>query len=60
MKLLLDQDVYGVTAKFLADSGYDLNAVHKELIRILDTYAKQDLSKTFIVVKSDGHRRRQL
>ena len=117
MKLLLDQDVYGVTAKFLADSGYDvirvaeiglskasdeyilrvaqeqdrilitrdrdygnlvfvksmgagviylrvlpsnLDAVHKELIRVLNTYSEQVLSKAFVVVKFNGHKRRQL
>jgi hypothetical protein len=36
-----------------------INLVHKELIRILETYSQQDLSKAFVVVESNGHRFRQ-
>lgn len=116
MKLLLDQDVYAITAQFLISSGYDvirvaeiglaqasdeeilkiaqeqnlilitrdrdygnlvfvrlmgagviylrmlpttLNEVHKELIRVLETYSETDLSKAFVVVEPNGHRFRQ-
>lgn len=116
MKFLLDQDVYGVTAKFLTDSGYDfirvaelglaqasdeeilrvaqeqnrilitrdrdygnlvfvkslgagviylrmlptnLNAVHAELIRVLERYSEQDLSRAFVVVEFNGYRLRK-
>ena len=116
MKLLLDQDVYYVTAKFLINSGYDvvrvseigfsqasderilsfaqeqrkilitrdrdygnlvfvrsmgagviylrmlpsnLNVVHQELVKVLETYSEQDLSKAFVVVEHNGHRFRK-
>ncbi|MGV2829762.1 DUF5615 family PIN-like protein [Myxosarcina sp. GI1(2024)] len=116
MKFLLDQDVYGVTVKFLNECGYDfirvidldlarasdeeilrvaqkqnrilitrdrdygnlvfvkslgsgviylrmlpanINAVHAELIRVLETYSEQDLSKAFVVVEFNGHRIRR-
>jgi predicted nuclease of predicted toxin-antitoxin system len=116
VKFLLDQDVYGVTAKFFKESGYDfirvadiglsqasdeeilkiaqeqnrvlitrdrdygnlvfvkslgagviylrmlptnLNKVHIELIRVLETYSKQELSKAFVVVECNGHRLRK-
>ena len=116
MILLLDQDVYGITARFLKNRGYDfirvsdlglarasdeeilkvaqeqnrilitrdrdygnlvfvkslgtgviylrmlptnLNAVHAELIRVLETYTKKDLLKAFVVVEFNGHRIRK-
>lgn len=117
MKFLLDQDVYGVTAKFLRKSGYDfirvadiglsqasdekileiaqeqnrilitrdrdygnlvfvkslgagviylrmlptnLNLVHKELVRVLETYSESELSRSFVVVEFNGHRLRKI
>ncbi|MBE9042959.1 DUF5615 family PIN-like protein [Pleurocapsales cyanobacterium LEGE 10410] len=35
------------------------NAVHKELVRVLETYSEQDLSKAFVVVEFNGHRIRR-
>ncbi|WP_019505449.1 DUF5615 family PIN-like protein [Pleurocapsa sp. PCC 7319] len=37
-----------------------LNEVHQELIRVLETYSEQDLSKAFVVVESNGHKFRKL
>lgn len=116
MRLLLDQDVYAVTARFLIDAGHDvvlvaqiglsqatdeeilstaqkqgcvlvtrdrdygnlvfvraigtgviylrilpanINAVHGELKRILQTYSEAELSEAFVVVEADRHRFRK-
>jgi hypothetical protein len=37
----------------------NLNKVHRELIRVLETYSKQELSKAFVVVECNGHRLRK-
>ncbi|MEL7071716.1 MAG: DUF5615 family PIN-like protein [Cyanobacteria bacterium J06581_3] len=117
VKFLLDQDVYGVTAKFLAKSDFDVvsvsqlglsrapdtqvlstaqlqgrilitrdrdygnlvfvqslgagvlylrilpstaNAVHKELIRVIEKYSSEELSNAFVVVEANGHRFRKI
>lgn len=117
VKLLLDQDVYAVTARFLVDAGYDvitasqlnlsrasdeeilktaqaqnrilitrdrdyghlvfvrkieisliylrvsftsINAVHNELIRVLQTYSEAELFNAFIVIAQTGHKLRKL
>lgn len=114
--LLLDQDVYAVTAGFLMDAGYDvvvvsqlglsqapdeeiltiaqaqqrilvtrdrdygnlvfvkglgagviylrivpsnINSVHSELLRVLETYSEIELAGAFVVVEEDRHRFRQ-
>lgn len=116
IKFLLDQDVYAVTARFLADTGYDvvlvaqiglsqasdeeilrtaqeqnrilvtrdrdygnlvfvrtigsgviylrilptnMNAVHNELVRILQIYSEEELAGAFVVVEPDRHRFRK-
>ncbi len=117
MKLLLDQDVYASTARFLRGLGYDvvragevglsraadeellrvaqadgrilvtrdrdygnlvfaggmgggviylrilpstLEAVHRELKRVLEQYGEDDLKRAFVVVEAGGHRIRRL
>lgn len=117
VKFLLDQDVYGMTAKFLVKSGFDVvsvsqlglsrapdtqvlstaqsqgrilitrdrdygnlvfvqslgagvlylrilpstaNAVHKELIRVIEKYSSEELSNAFVVVEANGHRFRKI
>lgn len=117
VKFLLDQDVYGMTAKFLADANFDIvsvsqlglsrapdtkvlstaqsqgrvlitrdrdygnlvfvqslgagviylrilpstvNAVHQELMRVVDKYSAQELSKAFVVIEANGHRFRKI
>ncbi|NES21894.1 MAG: hypothetical protein F6K41_23965 [Symploca sp. SIO3E6] len=37
-----------------------VNAVHKELTRILHTYSEIELARAFVVVEPGGHRLRQL
>jgi predicted nuclease of predicted toxin-antitoxin system len=116
MRLLLDQDVYAVTARALSDAGHDvvlaaewglaqapdghilkvaqenervvvtrdrdygnlvfvrevgtgviylrllqnnLNAVHIELLRVLQRYTQADLLGSFVVVEADRHRFRR-
>jgi len=36
------------------------NAVHKELERVLNMYAEEELRKAFVVIEPDGHRFRRL
>jgi len=117
MRFLLDQDVYAVTARFLAGLGHDViqvaqlglsqaddeellkvaqeqnrifvtrdrdfgglvfvkvlgsgvlylrvlpstqNSVHKELERVLNMHAEEELRKAFVVIEPDGHRFRRL
>jgi hypothetical protein len=50
MRLLLDQDVYAVTA----------NAVHAELKRVLGLYSPDKLLASFVVVEPGQHRIRSL
>lgn len=116
MKLLLDQDVYAVTANLLASSGHEValasqlglsrvadekilrtshsqgrilltrdrdfgnlvfvagleagviylrilpstvNAVHRELQNVLESYSEQELLAAFVVVEAGGHRIRR-
>lgn len=37
----------------------NINSVHKELIRVLQTYSEAELSKAFVVIESNGHRFRK-
>ena len=37
----------------------NLNVVHQELVKVLETYSEQDLSKAFVVVEHNGHRFRK-
>ena len=117
VKFLLDQDVYGMTAKFLAEAHFDVisvaqlglsrakdlkvlstaqsqerilitrdrdygnlvfvqslgagviylrillssvNAVHKELMRVIEKYSAEELSSAFVVVEANGHRFRKI
>ena len=117
MKFLLDQDVYGLTARFLASSNFDIvsvsqlglsrapdkevlgtaqsqgrilitrdrdygnlvfvqslgagviylrilpstaNAVHQELMRVIEKYSAKELSGAFVVVEANGHRFRKI
>jgi len=36
------------------------NSVHKELERVLNMYAEEELRKAFVVIEPDGHRFRRL
>lgn len=117
MKLLLDQDVYAMTARHLKDEGHDvgtaaelglaqaidetllrvaqetdrilitrdrdfgtlvfvqglrggvlylrllpstINAVHRELDRVLRKYSEEELKRAFVVVEPHGHRIRHV
>ena len=117
VKFLLDQDVYGMTAKFLAEQNFDIvsvsqlglsrapdtevlstaqtqgrilitrdrdygnlvfvqslgagviylrilpstaNAVHNELLRVIEKYSAEELSNSFVVVEANGHRFRKI
>ena len=117
VKFLLDQDVYGMTAKFLAGSSFDVvsvsqlglsrapdtevlstaqaqgrilmtrdrdygnlvfvqslgagviylrilpstaNAVHQELMRVVEKYSAEELSRAFVVIEANGHRFRKI
>lgn len=117
VKFMLDQDVYGVTAKFLNSSGFDVltvsqlglsrapdtevlstaqsqgrilitrdrdygnlvfvqslgagviylrilpstaKAVHRELLRVVEKYSAEELSRAFVVVEANGHRFRKI
>jgi predicted nuclease of predicted toxin-antitoxin system len=117
VKLLLDQDVYGMTAKFLDMANLDVvsvaqlglsrakdtevlstaqsqgrilitrdrdygslvfvqslgagviylrilpsnvNAVHKELMRVIEKYSAEELSNAFVVIEANGHRFRKV
>lgn len=117
VKLLLDQDVYGVTARFLFSANFDVvsvsqlglsrapdtevlrtaqsqerilitrdrdygnlvfvqslgagviylriqpssaNAVHQELMRVVEKYSAEELSRAFVVVEANGHRYRKI
>ena len=64
MKLLLDQDVYAVTADFLNPYLRILpstqNAVHAELERVLTAYTEEELTRAFVIVEAGGHRIRRL
>ena len=117
VKFLLDQDVYGMTAKFLDSANYDVvsvaqlglsrakdtevlstaqsqsrilitrdrdygnlvfvqslgagviylrilpsnvNAVHQELVRVIEKYSAAELSRAFVVIEANGHRFRKI
>ncbi|MEO0707927.1 MAG: hypothetical protein AAF050_19985 [Cyanobacteria bacterium J06649_5] len=36
------------------------NAVHKELIRVIEKYSSEELSNAFVVVEANGHRFRKI
>ncbi|MGL5807608.1 MAG: DUF5615 family PIN-like protein [Xenococcaceae cyanobacterium] len=36
-----------------------VNAIHNELVRVLQTYSEQELIGAFVVVEADGHRFRK-
>jgi predicted nuclease of predicted toxin-antitoxin system len=36
------------------------SAVHREIERVLQTYAEEELMRSFVVVEADGHRIRKL
>ena len=38
---------------------HNINAVHQELLRVLQTYSEEQLSQAFVVIESNGHRFRQ-
>jgi hypothetical protein len=54
MNLLLDQDLYAITARFLLDLG------HQELARVLSLYSEDQLKNAFVVVEAGRHRFRIL
>ena len=117
VQFLLDQDVYGVTARFLVSSDFDVisvsqlglsrapdtevlstaqsqgrilitrdrdygnlvfvqslgagviylriqpstaTAVHQELLRVVEKYSAEELSRAFVVVEANGHRYRNI
>lgn len=117
VKFLLDQDIYRITANFLAEANLDVvsvsqlglsrakdaeilktaqaqarilitrdrdygnlvfvqslgsgvvylrilpsntNAVHQELLRVIQKYSEEELSNAFVVVEANGHRFRNL
>ncbi len=37
----------------------NVNAVHQELLKVLQSYSEEELSKAFVVIESNGHRFRQ-
>ncbi len=51
MRLLLDQDVYETTARFLIDWRHDVVSV-AELERVLSLYDEQELKSAFIVIEA--------
>jgi uncharacterized protein (DUF433 family) len=57
MKLLLDQDVYAATARFLRDSGHDVITASDI---VLTSYSGVELLKAFVVVEPGRHRFRKL
>lgn len=59
MKLLLDQDVYEATARFLIILQHDVARV-AELERVLSLYDEQELKSAFIVIESERHRFRRI
>ena len=59
MRLLLDQDVYETTARFLIDWRHDVVSV-AELERVLSLYDEQELKSEFIVIVAGKHRFRSL
>lgn len=38
----------------------NINTVHQELNRVIETYSEQELSKSFVVVEANGHRIRRI
>jgi hypothetical protein len=51
VRLLLDQDVYETTARFLIDWRHDVVSV-AELERVLSLYDEQELKSAFIVIEA--------
>ena len=38
----------------------NINAIHEQLIKVIETYSEEQLSQSFIVVEANGHRIRKI